>query len=106
MMPWDGRRSTDTPEDGEPGSRIACRSGSGFHVHSHGGNDRRSIRARFGAVDREYPRMLRDFGVVEFFWFATDAVGHLKGIEAQKVSVARFDKLALCWITSGGRLAM
>ena len=37
------------------------------------------------------PRMLRDFGVVEFFWFATDAVGHLKGIEAQKVSVARFD---------------
>ncbi len=27
----------------------------------------------------------------EFFWFATDALGHLKGIEAQKVSVARFD---------------
>jgi len=37
------------------------------------------------------PRMLRDFGIVEFFWFATDAVGHIKGIEAQKASVARFD---------------
>lgn len=37
------------------------------------------------------PRMLRDFGVVEFFWFATDAIGHIKGVEAQKASVARFD---------------
>ena len=38
-------------------------------------------------------RMLRDFSVVEFFWFATDAVGHIKGIEAQKLSVAQFDAM-------------
>ncbi len=39
------------------------------------------------------PRMFRDFSIVEFFWFATDAVGHIKGVEAQKLSVARFDAM-------------
>ncbi|MBP7165086.1 MAG: hypothetical protein KBB15_05470 [Firmicutes bacterium] len=38
-------------------------------------------------------RMLRDFDVVEFFWFATDAIGHTKGIEGQKLSVAQFDAM-------------
>jgi len=37
--------------------------------------------------------MLRDFDVVEFFWFATDAIGHTKGIEGQKLSVAQFDAM-------------
>lgn len=35
--------------------------------------------------------MLRDYGIVEFFWFNSDTVGHNKGVQAQKASVARFD---------------
>lgn len=36
-------------------------------------------------------RMLRDYRIVEFFWFNSDTVGHNKGVDAQKTSAARFD---------------
>ncbi len=40
-----------------------------------------------------FQRILRDYGVVEFFWFVSDGIGHYKGIEAQKSSVIHFDSM-------------
>jgi len=38
-------------------------------------------------------RLLRDYGVVEFLWLASDTVGHIKGIDAQKSSAMRLDSM-------------
>ncbi|MEA4882663.1 MAG: alkaline phosphatase family protein [Clostridia bacterium] len=38
------------------------------------------------------PRMLRDYPIVEFFWFGTDASGHVMGIDAQVQSMRVFDE--------------
>ena len=37
------------------------------------------------------PELLDRYGVIEFFWFATDAYGHLLGEAAHEGSMARFD---------------
>jgi hypothetical protein len=38
------------------------------------------------------PALLERYRVVETFWFATDTIGHLEGLEAQKASLARLDQ--------------
>lgn len=37
------------------------------------------------------PRMLDEYSIVEFFWFITDAYGHVFGEESQKESIAILD---------------
>ncbi|MCK5767683.1 MAG: alkaline phosphatase family protein [Candidatus Atribacteria bacterium] len=38
------------------------------------------------------PELLETYGVVEFIWFATDALGHMMGEKLRKASVCRFDR--------------
>lgn len=40
---------------------------------------------------RNLPALLERYEVVEFFWFSTDALGHLVGAEAHAASLERFD---------------
>lgn len=38
------------------------------------------------------PRLMRDYGVVQFFWFATDLRGHMFGKQSQQASVMQLDR--------------
>ena len=38
------------------------------------------------------PELLETYGVIEFIWFATDALGHMMGEKLRKASVCRFDR--------------
>jgi hypothetical protein len=38
------------------------------------------------------PELLETYGVIEFFWFATDGLGHMMGQKLQKASICRFDR--------------
>lgn len=40
---------------------------------------------------RNLPALLERYEVIEYFWFSTDAVGHLFGAEAHSASLERFD---------------
>jgi len=38
------------------------------------------------------PELLETYGVIEFIWFATDAIGHIMGQRLHKASICRFDR--------------
>ncbi len=38
------------------------------------------------------PELLETYGVIEFYWFATDALGHLMGPKLYEASIRRFDR--------------
>lgn len=38
------------------------------------------------------PELLETYGVIEFIWFATDALGHMMGQKLHKASICRFDR--------------
>ena len=38
------------------------------------------------------PELLETYDVVEFIWFTTDSLGHIKGKQAQEASMRRFDR--------------
>ena len=44
-----------------------------------------------GLAMQNLPDLLERYRVVEFFWFSSDAVGHLYGAEAHAASLERFD---------------
>lgn len=43
------------------------------------------------AAMQNLPALLERYGVIEFFWFSTDALGHLAGAQAHAASLERFD---------------
>ena len=38
------------------------------------------------------PELLETYGVIEFYWFATDALGHIMGPKLYEASIRRFDR--------------
>ena len=38
------------------------------------------------------PELLETYGVIEFYWFATDSLGHIMGPELYEASIRRFDR--------------
>ncbi|GAF88149.1 unnamed protein product, partial [marine sediment metagenome] len=38
------------------------------------------------------PELLETYGVIEFYWLATDALGHLMGPKLYEASIRRFDR--------------
>ena len=38
------------------------------------------------------PELLQTYGVVEFYWFTTDSLGHLMGLRLHEASIRRFDR--------------
>jgi hypothetical protein len=38
------------------------------------------------------PELLETYGVIEFYWFATDALGHMMGPKLYEASIRRFDR--------------
>jgi len=38
------------------------------------------------------PELLETYGVIEFYWFATDSLGHLMGLQLYEASIRRFDR--------------
>ena len=38
------------------------------------------------------PELLETYGVIEFYWFTTDSLGHLMGPELYEASIRRFDR--------------
>jgi hypothetical protein len=49
------------------------------------------LDALAGAAMRNLPGLLEQYGVVEFFWFATDTWGHWQGRDRYVRSIERFD---------------
>lgn len=50
------------------------------------------LEAAAGLALMNVPDLLDRYGVVEYFWFATDTYGHLLGEEAHRRSLERFDE--------------
>jgi len=44
------------------------------------------------------PELLETYGVIQFYWFTTDALGHVMGPELYKASIQRFDRYFGCLV--------